>query len=92
MVPLSQLYQTFNTWTQRRNEFYVDFEKQPQCMHTHTHAYCVHTDTSETKVSEAVLMVCISNAHLFSFHFQFSLVYFINMLVKLYQIDLTIGL
>lgn len=63
---ISQRYQTFNTWTQRRNEFYADFEKQPPvharqhacthvsmhaCTHAHTHVYYVHTDSSETKVS-----------------------------------------
>lgn len=42
---ISQLYQTFNTWTQKRNAFYVDFEMrahQHARAHTHTRVPCAY--------------------------------------------------
>lgn len=74
---ISQLYQTFNTWTQRRNEFYVDFEKQPPVhAHTHTRVLCAHWYLwNKSFMKQCLWFVLAMHLIFFSLPVQFSLLY-----------------
>lgn len=59
----SQWLLNFQTWTQRRNMFYIDWGSHaPTYVHTHTYtfvcmyAYCVHSAVSEREFHDTLLL------------------------------------